>query len=111
MKTPGDNYRLPNKNYIAGRNYESRFLAQLLDKGIAVKGGRFYGSRGVTDVWWVDQKGIHHEAQLKYSKNKPYIAPHEMQKLREFSRKFDGTIKVWLVKKQSRKTVEMELVV
>ncbi len=101
---------MTNKNYVAGRNFESRFLKQLLDAKIAVKGGRFFASKGVTDVWWVDKKGIHNEAQLKYSKNKPYISPHEMQNLKEFAIKFDGKIAVWLIKKQSRKTLEMVLV-
>ncbi len=100
-----------NKNYVAGRNFETRFLNSLLKKGLAVKGMRFQGSKGVTDVWWVDKDGVHHEAQLKYSVKNPYIAPHEMQELRQFSREMNGKIIVWLVKKQARKTIEMELVV
>ena len=101
---------MTNKNYVSGRNFESRFLSQLKEKGKSIKGGRFYGSKGVTDVWWVSPTGIHHEAQLKYSKRKPYIAPHEKQELRAFARKMDGKIQVWLVKKQARKTLEMELI-
>ena len=102
---------MTNKNYVAGRNFESRFLAELKKRGKSIKGGRFYGSKGITDVWWVSPKGVHHEAQLKYSsKKKPYIAPHEMQNLRVFSREMDGKILVWLVKKQARKLIEMELV-
>ncbi len=101
---------MPNKNYVAGRNFESRFLADLKRRGKSIKGGRFYASKGITDVWWVSPKGVHHEAQLKYSRKKPYIAPHEMQELRQFSRDMNGKILVWLVKKQARKTVEMELV-
>lgn len=100
-----------NKNYVAGRNFESRFLNKLLEKGLAVKGMRFQGSKGVTDVWWVDKKGIHHEAQLKYSVKKPYIAPHEMQELRVFARKMKGIMNVWLVKKSAYKPVDMRLVV
>jgi len=34
-----------------------------------------------------------------------------MQGLRQFSRDMNGKIVVWLVKKQARKTIEMELVV
>jgi len=102
---------MTNKNYVAGRNFESRFLAELKKRGKSIKGGRFYASKGVTDVWWVDHGGVHNEAQLKYSRKKPYIAPHEMQELRQFSRDMNGKIIVWLVKKQARKTIEMELVV
>lgn len=101
---------MTNKNYVAGRNFESRFLAELKKRGKSIKGGRFYASKGITDVWWVNPKGEHHEAQLKYSKKKPYIAPHEMQELRQFAREMNGKIIVWLVKKQARKTIEMELV-
>lgn len=102
---------MTNKNYVAGRNFESRFLATLKEKKKSIKGGRFYASKGITDVWWVSPKGVHNEAQLKYSKKRPYIAPHEMQELRRFAREMDGKILVWLVKKQSRKPIEMELVV
>ena len=100
-----------NKNYVAGRNFETRFLNSLLKKGLAVKGMRFQGSKGVTDVWWVDKDGVHHEAQLKYSVKNPYIAPHEMQNLRVFAREMEGIMKVWLVKKLAHKPVDMRLVV
>jgi len=102
---------MPNKNYRKGASFESRFLGQLLKYGDAVKGGRFYASKGVTDVWWVDEKGHHNEAQLKFSsKTKPYISPSEMQKLELFATDMDGKILVWLVKKQSRKRMIMERV-
>jgi hypothetical protein len=101
---------MTNKNYVAGRNFESRFLADLKKRNKSIKGGRFYGSKGITDVWWVSPKGVHHEAQLKYSRKKPYIHPQEMQELQKFSKEMNGKILVWLVKKQARKTIEMELV-
>ena len=102
---------MPNKNYIAGAAFEARFLASLLKKGHAVKGGRFYASKGITDIWWVDKNGVHHEAQLKYSaKRNPYITNDEMQSINEFAAKMNGVMKVWLVKKQSRNPVEMELI-
>jgi len=103
---------LPNKNYKAGAGFEARFIAKLIKEGIAVKAGRFYASKGVTDVWWVDKKGVHNEAQLKYSAIKnPYIAPHERQELKRFSINMKGYMSVWLVKKQSRKAIDMELII
>ena len=101
---------MSNKNYVSGRNFEYAFLKELEKKGIAVKSGRFYASKGVTDVWWVDKKGIHNEAQLKYSKKKPYIAPHELRELKKFAKKLCPFIKVWLVKRQAYKAIEMELI-
>ena len=102
---------MPNKNKQKGTNFEGRFIANLLKYGDAIKDGRFYASKGVTDVWWVDEKGHHHEAQLKFStKNKPYISSAEMQKLELFATDMNGKILVWLVKKQSRKQMIMERV-
>lgn len=103
---------MTNKNYTSGAAFEARFIGQLLKKGIAVKAGRFYASKGFTDVWWVDKKGIHNEAQLKYSKiKKPYIAPHELQELKRHAREMDGYMRVWLVKKQAHEPVDMMLVI
>ena len=103
---------MPNKNYRAGAGFEARFIAKLIKEGIAVKAGRFYASKGITDVWWVDKKGVHNEAQLKYSAiKKPYISPNEKQELIRFSIKMKGCMDVWLVKKQSRKTLDMELII
>ena len=100
---------MPNKNYRKGASFESRFITNLKKDGYAIKAGRFYASKGVTDVWWVDDKGHHNEAQLKFSsKTTPYISPAEMQKLELFATDMDGKILVWLVKKQSRKPIIME---
>lgn len=100
---------MPNKNYIKGVAFEARFITKLLKMGEAIKVGRFYASKGITDVWWVNNQGVHNEAQLKYSsKKQPYISPKELQELTKFARKFKKTIPVWLVKKQSRKPVTME---
>ena len=102
---------MPNKNYLKGSSFESRFIANIVKRGGAVKAGRFYGSKGVTDVWWVDEKGRHNEAQLKFSsKSTPYISPAEMQKLELFATDTDGKILVWLVKKQTRRPIIMERV-
>ncbi len=98
-----------NKNFRSGTAFEARFIKKLLENKDAVKAGRFYASRGITDVWWVDTKGIHNEAQLKFSKKKAYIAPIERESLHHFAKKMRGYMKVWLVKKQSRKPIEMEL--
>ncbi len=103
---------MPNKNYRKGASFEARFLAQLLRNKDAVKGGRFYASKGICDVWWVDIKGVHNEAQLKFSSiKKPYISPYELEDLKRFARRMKGLMKIWLVKKQSRKKLEMELMV
>jgi Holliday junction resolvase len=100
-----------NKNYRKGSSFESRFIANLLRNEDAVKGGRFYASKGITDVWWVDVKGVHNEAQLKFSSiKKPYISPNEMEELKRFARQMKNYMKIWLIKKQSRKKIEMELV-
>ena len=99
-----------NLNYRKGASFESRFITNLLKNGDSVKGGRFFASKGITDVWWVDKEGVHNEAQLKFSsKTKPYISPHELEDLKRFARRMKSYMKIWLVKKQSRKQIEMEL--
>jgi len=100
-----------NKNYRRGASFESRFIANLIKNGDSVKGGRFFASKGITDVWWVDTNGVHNEAQLKFSSiKKPYISPHELEDLKLFARRMKEYMKIWLVKKQSRKPIVMELV-
>jgi hypothetical protein len=98
---------VPNKNFRSGTAFEARFIARLLDEKKAIKAGRFYASKGITDVWWVSPQGVHNEAQLKFSKNNPYIHPNELKKLQEFANKVTGAIGVWLVTKQSRKPIQM----
>ncbi len=101
---------MTNKNYRKGASFESRFIANLIRNEDAVKGGRFFASKGICDIWWVDTKGVHNEAQLKFSSiKKPYISPHEMEDLKRFARQMKGYMKIWLVKKQSRKPALMEL--
>jgi len=101
---------MPNLNYRRGTSFESRFIANLLKNGDSVKGGRFFASKGITDVWWVDINGIHNEAQLKFSsKTNPRITPHELENLQRFARRMKKYMKIWLVKKQSRKPIVMEL--
>lgn len=103
---------MPNKNYRKGSSFELRFIKELVSNGDAVKAGRFYASRGVTDCWWVDQRGRHNEAQLKFSGNRdPYISPTELEKLKLFAADMGGKILVWLVKKQFRKPIQMERIV
>lgn len=102
---------MPNKNYRRGTSFEARFIAKLIRNEDAVKAGRFYASKGITDVWWVDIKGVHNEAQLKFSSIKqPYISPKEMENLKALARRMRGYMKIWLVKKQARKELVMELV-
>jgi len=103
---------LPNKNFRSGTAFEARFINNLLKNKDAVKAGRFYASKGITDVWWVDINGVHNEAQLKFSsKQKPYIPPYELENLKRLARQMKGYMKIWLVKKQSRKKLEMELLI
>jgi len=92
-----------NKNYVSGKNFEGRFIARLIESGKAVRGGRFYGSKGATDVWWVDRQGTHNEAQLKFSKTKPYISPRELIELGEFAKSVRPQIFVFLVMKSAGK--------
>lgn len=93
-----------------GTSFESRFITNLIKNKDAVKAGRFFASKGVTDVWWVDIQGVHNEAQLKFAtKTKPYIHPNELEDLKRFARRMKKYMKVWLVKKQSRQKLEMEL--
>lgn len=90
-------------NYSIGASYERRFILDLLKSGQAIRGARFYHSEGPTDVWWVDKEGNHNEAQLKFSKNKPYISPQELENLQKFAYSIAPQIKVFLVKKSFRK--------
>lgn len=100
---------MPNKNYQKGASFEARFIAKMVKTGRAIKAGRFYASKGVTDVWWADNNGIHNEAQLKYSKNRPYISPAELQRLKRFAKSSRGKIPVWLVTKKAYGKLTMEL--
>ncbi len=102
---------MTNKNYRIGASFEARFLAKLIKDGKAITGGRFYASKGITDIWWVNNQGKHNQAQLKFSSIKePYISPVELDKLKLFASDMNGKILVWLVKKQSRKPLTMERV-
>jgi len=97
------------KNYKIGASFESRFLKKLLKDEKVILGGRFYASKGICDVWWVNNKGVYSQAQLKYSTiKKPYISPKEIQRLRQFAREMP--FPVWLVTKQKGKKIVMELV-
>jgi len=101
---------MPNLNYRKGASFEGRFIANLLKNGDSVKGGRFFASKGITDVWWVDIEGVHNEAQLKFSSiMEPRITPHELEDLQRFARQMSKYMKIWLIKKQSRKPIVMEL--
>lgn len=103
---------MASRNYRIGASFEARFLAKLIRDDKAIKGGRFYASKGPTDIWYVDYQGKHNECQLKFSSIKePYISPNELNKLKLFASDMNGKILVWLVKKQSRKPVTMERII
>ena len=95
-----------NKNYRSGYGFENRRIKELLEKKIAIRGDRNYASRGICDLWWVDQKGKVHEEQLKYSRIRcPRISTEEFTSLIQYALDVEGKIKVSLVSKQSRKPV------
>lgn len=94
-------------NYAIGARFERRFIDNLLKRGSAIRAGRFYGSKGPTDVWWVTPLGKHREAQLKFSRVKPYISKEERKKLRDFARSVKP-IEVLLVMKRFRKRETFE---
>ena len=92
---------MPNLNYRKGTYFERRFVNDLLKSGDAIIANRFYASKGVTDVYWVEQNGQYNEAQLKYSKDKPYISPKERIKVIEYASKLHQ-IQVWIILKTYR---------
>ena len=103
---------MPNLNYRKGATYERRFVNDLLKSGRAIKANRFFASRGVTDVYWVEQDGRYCEAQLKYTSsriNKAYISPKEKDRICEYAAKFHQ-ITVWIVLKSWRKDAVWERV-
>lgn len=111
---------MPNLNYRKGSSFERRFINDLLKDRIvlkyktplhAIESGRFPASKGICDVWWINEFGKFNEAQLKYSsKGKPSISPGELANLKKFAKEMDGKIVVWLVKKQYRKPISVELI-
>lgn len=100
-----------NKNCSSGASFEARFIDKLLKRGGAVNAGRFYTSKGFTDVWWVDKKGIHHEAQVKYfTFEKPYISPADLVDLKKHAERMSDYMRIWLVKKRAHEPIIMELI-
>lgn len=101
---------MPNKNYLIGTTYERRFCNDLKKSGRAIIANRFYASKGVTDVYWVEQDGRYCEAQLKYTSSrdqKAYISPKERETVCEYAKKYHQ-ITIWIVLKSFRKEVEWE---
>ena len=100
---------MPNLNYQKGRSFETRFCNNLLKSGRAVIAKRFFASKGVTDVYWVERDGRYCEAQLKYSRTKAYISPKEKDRVCEYAAKLHQ-ITVWIVLKSWRQDAEWERV-
>lgn len=101
---------MPNLNYRKGATYERRFVNDLLKSGRAIKANRFFASRGVTDVYWVEQDGRYCEAQLKYTSSrdkKAYISPKERDTICEYAAKYHQ-ITVYIILKSWRKEAEWE---
>lgn len=96
---------MPNKNYRSGSGFEHRWCKQLLNEGYQ-KAVRFYASKGICDVYWVDKKGNYGEDQLKYSRvRKPKIDTDEFLRLIQYA--MDSKFKVRLVSKQSRQPIQI----
>lgn len=100
---------MASKNYKIGASFERRFVNDLLKSGDAIIANRFYGSKGICDVYWVERDGKYNEAQLKYSKNKPHISPKERDRVIEYASKF-LQINVWIILKEYRRPAIWERV-
>ena len=101
---------MPNENYRKGATFERRFCNDLKKSGRAIKAERFYASKGVMDVYWVEQDGKYCEAQLKYTSSKDktaYISPKERDIICEYAAKYHQ-ITCWIVLKSWRKEAEWE---
>ena len=96
---------MTNKNYKKGADYERRFCKERLKDG-AVISKRFYASRGITDVYWVDKVGKYSEAQLKYSDTKPKISKLELGRLVAYAQL--NPFPVHLVMKTRRRPAKWE---
>ena len=89
---------MPNKNYIAGRNYEYRCIKKVLKEG-AEAAGRAPASKGIWDIWFEDAIGHRNEAQCKFSsKTKARISKAERFKLKRYALDHPY-ITVWLFMK------------
>ena len=98
---------MASRNYRIGASFERRFVNDLLKSGKAIIANRFYASKGVTDVYWVEPNGQYNEAQLKYSKDTPYISPKEKTRVIEYASKLHQ-IQVWIILKEYRKSAIWE---
>ena len=99
---------MPNKNYRIGASFERRFVNDLLKSGRAIKENRFFASRGIMDIFWVEQDGRYCEAQLKFSsKSKAYISPKERDTVCEYAAKYNQ-ITCYIVLKSYRQDAEWE---
>lgn len=100
---------MPNPNYRSGASFEDRFCKDLLKSRRAIIAGRKPGSKGVTDVYWLEESGRYCEAQLKYSKTKAYISPKERDTICQYAAKYHQ-VTVWIVLKSWRQEAEWERV-
>lgn len=75
---------MSNKNYKKGSDYERRFCKDIIKDG-AVISKRFYASRGITDVYWVNKDTTYEEAQLKYSSKEARIGKVELKRLKAYA--------------------------
>ena len=90
---------MASRNYEKGRDREYRVLYGILKQSSTLKGARFYGSKGITDVWWLKKDGTFCEAQVKAGTmpgKKAYISLDESTRLRKYAVNYPF-IKVYLV--------------
>ena len=101
---------MPNKRYVQGRNFEYACLAKAKQKFNLIKGARYYASRGICDIWWVDKYGKFNEAQCKHShKSTVPISNAERERLKAYADKMRGISTVYLAYKLKGKPARFVL--
>lgn len=97
---------MASKNYRHGRARESNELRKILRQKSNIKGARYFGSKGICDVWWITWQGQFCEAQVKSTRikgKKPYISKAEYSRLKAYAERMKGIIKVYLILGSYRK--------
>jgi len=95
------------KNRRNGFSFERRRLSQAYRDG--GHGTRFYASKGIVDIIYIDRDGVSHLEQLKYSSvGKARISTSELRDLCRFARRWQGcNVYVSLVLKDAYRIPEV----
>ena len=99
-----------NRNYRRGRGFEYRRLNYILKQPDVIKGKRFYGSKGICDIYYVKEDGSYHEEQCKYTSKPdkvPYISPKEFLELLQYALENEGKINVYLTSGRARQPTKV----